>query len=211
MKTLNDYFEKIVCINLDKRQDRWDKVIDECSKHSIKIERFSAIDGDFLSSRSYLKQGELGCALSHLKIIEKAKNENLKNILILEDDVEFDADVNKKFFDYIVNLPEWDFLYLGANHALNNKCMSASESPVKVSENIYKLKEAYSMHCYAVQCSFFDKVLNFQNNLHAPIDVLYSQLHKQSRSYVIYPSLAWQAEGFSDIQKKYVDYDFLKK
>ena len=25
MKTLNDYFDKIVCINLDRRPDRWEE------------------------------------------------------------------------------------------------------------------------------------------------------------------------------------------
>lgn len=208
-KTLNDYFEKIICINLDKRPDRWLSVLDECSKNSISVERFSAIDGKALHSSLYLKQGEIGCAMSHLAVIQRAKQEKLKNILILEDDVRFCLDINTKFFQYIEDLPRWDFLYLGANHALNNKCMSSLNGPIKISNNIYKLKEAYAMHAIAVNETVYDLILELHNNLTKPIDVLYAGLQKQTQAYVLFPNLAWQAAGFSDIQEKEINYDFL--
>lgn len=45
MKTLNDYFQEIHCINLDKRTDRWEECLNEFNKHNLKVNRFSAVYG----------------------------------------------------------------------------------------------------------------------------------------------------------------------
>ena len=43
---INDYFDKIICINLDKRPDRWREVQSQFKKAGISVQRFSAIDGN---------------------------------------------------------------------------------------------------------------------------------------------------------------------
>ena len=45
MKTLNDFFEKIYCINLNRRMDRYKECVEEFKKINANVERFSAIDG----------------------------------------------------------------------------------------------------------------------------------------------------------------------
>ena len=42
---LNQYFDKIFCINLDSRSDRWEEAQKEFIKHSLNVERVSAIQG----------------------------------------------------------------------------------------------------------------------------------------------------------------------
>ena len=81
-KKVFDFFDKIYCLNLDKRTDRWDEAQDEFKSIGIfeKIERFSAIEKD---------PGWHGCRDSHIAIIEDSKLNGYKNVLVLEDDVKF--------------------------------------------------------------------------------------------------------------------------
>ena len=95
----------IVVVNLDRRTDRWNSTFNACrrswGKENPPIERFSAVDGKKISSFPYEfrgfekfarrkpKMGEIGCALSHLKIWKQVMERN-KDTLILEDDVWFE-------------------------------------------------------------------------------------------------------------------------
>ena len=44
--TINDYFQKAVCINLDRRPDRLQESQQQWDKHNLKVERVSATDGN---------------------------------------------------------------------------------------------------------------------------------------------------------------------
>ena len=101
---------KTFIVNLDRRPDRW-KNFNKNSLNFIKYERFSAVDGMKLVSTRQLQQifenndysmrrGMVGCFMSHIKLFVKLINEtdeNINSYLILEDDVEFQQDFEKKF------------------------------------------------------------------------------------------------------------------
>ena len=88
---MKKYFDKIYCINLDSRSDRWNQCIEEFKKVGIEdiVERFSA---------EQLIPGIAGCTKSHYEIIKQCKKNNFKNVLILEDDVTF---INSNFLETI--------------------------------------------------------------------------------------------------------------
>ena len=67
-------------INLETRPDRKEHVEKQMELIGIKATRFNAIR---------LKNGALGCSMSHLKILENAKKNNLEHVLIVEDDILF--------------------------------------------------------------------------------------------------------------------------
>jgi len=77
---MNRYFDKIYCINLNHRTDRWLESLQEFKKLGIDsdVERFEAHE---------LKPGIKGCTKSHYEIIKLAKKNKYKNVLIFEDDV----------------------------------------------------------------------------------------------------------------------------
>jgi glycosyl transferase family 25 len=210
MKTLNDYFEWIVCINLDRRLDRWKKASKIFNNLNLKVERIPAIDGTKEPKKYNLKPGELGCLLSHLNVIKIAKNTNKKNVLILEDDVEFCKNTISLFFEYEKELPNWDWIYLGGNHALNNKYMSPFNAPIQVSDHVYRVREIYSTHSYAIKETIYDDLINIIENTNAPLDVAYSNLHSKLKTYLFRPPLTWQYNDYSDIMEKTIDYSFLK-
>lgn len=93
-----DFFDAIYCINLDERTDRWKHCLVEFEKLGIsdRVIRFSAIKPThderwnrwttWGNSKKYPLIGAVGCAESHKAIIELAKENNLNNVLVLEDD-----------------------------------------------------------------------------------------------------------------------------
>ena len=104
---LNGYFDRIFCINLDSRPDRWESVSEQFSKHSIDVERISGIDGSKMNLEfpPEIKEGAVGCALSQFFAIKYAKQLNLKDFLLLEDDVEFHENINELFSKHIHEVP----------------------------------------------------------------------------------------------------------
>ena len=74
MKTINSHFNNIYCINLDRRTDRWEECLIEFKKHSLDVERFSAIDGKDLKSLPGLNSGQVGAIYSHMGVIQKCFN-----------------------------------------------------------------------------------------------------------------------------------------
>jgi GR25 family glycosyltransferase involved in LPS biosynthesis len=59
-------------------------------------------------------KGALGCLLSHLKVMQDAREKNYKSILILEDDFLFKNNFENEYLNAISFIPEnWDFIYFG--------------------------------------------------------------------------------------------------
>jgi glycosyl transferase family 25 len=200
---LNEYFDKIYCINLDERPDRWEECILEFKKIGItNIERFSAIKHE---------RGEIGCRESHIQIIEKCKKQNLKNVLIFEDDVLFLEENINYIEDTLNQLSEvdWDLFYLGATVDPNVSYFN------KIKKNLVSTNFAYTTHAYAINSTVFDKILD-EAPKYPIIDVFYCRnIVPLGRSLIMNPMVAIQKEGYSSIQKQQANYmwmiDFFNK
>lgn len=205
----NNFFDKIYCINLDRRVDRWDHFLKQSNRfHLENFERISAVDGNELNSSDYnspLSKGELGLLLTTTKIFEKAKEENIQRILILEDDCVFE----NKILDlqiYLNNLPEdWDMVYFGGNHNLHGDY----PQPIVVNDYVKKVLYTYSSHMIGFQNKIFDKIISLSKTNQFAIDVVYSMLQKENNCYTFYPRLSTQLVDYSDIQNKITDYNWL--
>ena len=200
---INEYFDKIYCINLDERTDRWEQAQKEFIKLGIvDVERFSAVRHE---------KGAIGCRESHLKIIKKVKELGLRNVLIFEDDVlVLEEAINsvEKSLDEL-NTLEWDLFYFGATIDPNVGRLT------KISDNLVKTNFAYTTHAYAVNGVIFDLILD-QAPLHGIIDVFYCRyIVPRGNSYIINPMLCIQQESYSDIEKHHSNYwwmiDFFNK
>jgi GR25 family glycosyltransferase involved in LPS biosynthesis len=215
---INDYFDKIYCINLDRRTDRWDLCLKEFEKYGLNVERFSATDGNTENyNLGYPYDNELAGSFSHLNVIKMAKELNLNNVLILEDDVEFIENANELFDDYIKQLPkDWYGLQFGGNHVYG---LQRTPSP-----NIAKMNRSYAIHAYALNKDSFDIVIEYMTKKINDVikngksvikesvaaDYFIADLHRILNFYCFIPHLAWQKDDYSDIQKKNVNYNFLK-
>lgn len=215
---LNEYFDKIYCINLDRRTDRWEECQKIFNKLKLNVERFSAVDGNETNYKlGYPYDNELAGSISHTKVIEKAKELNLKKVLILEDDVDFVDDLEKLFTESIKEVPNnWDGLLFGGNHVGGGSM---------VGKNVMKVNRSYALHCYGLDAKTYDETIDYmdsriQNVIDNGKDVIkqsvaadyfMADLHRINNWYCFRPPLAWQRSGFSDIQKTVMDYDFLRK
>lgn len=200
MVDLKKYFDKIYCINLDKRPDRYDKFIAEINKFGLTdIERYSGIDGNTILNDSPLLNGELGILTTHMGIIQKSYDEGLKNVLILEDDVTFTNELIK-LDEYMQSVPEnWDMIYFGGNHLYG-------KPPLRVNDKIIKLNFSVAIQCVAIKNTIFETILAILPHKKKAVDTYYAQLQNGYNAYGFYPNMAKQSVGFSDIQNKVVDY-----
>ncbi|MBL4672307.1 MAG: PqqD family peptide modification chaperone [Arenicella sp.] len=105
------FFDAIYCINLDRDEDRWAAVKAQFDQLGIahRVRRFSAIETP--------GNHHIGCALSHRAIIQAASIDRHKNVLVLEDDVIFDATTLADLTNSLAEAKaeSWDILYLGGH------------------------------------------------------------------------------------------------
>jgi len=206
METINTYYDNIYCVNLNKRHDKWELCLAEFDKHNItNVERLSAVDGkltEIVASNKDLWPGEVGCILSHLKILKDIVKNGYERTLVLEDDIEFKEDANTLFSEYIKQVPEdWDLLYLCGNHHNMN---------TPLTENVHSVKQTYTTSSYSITLEMAKTLIPRLEKMDIQVDVMYSQLQPSHNCYVFRPHIAWQRAGYSDIQDGWHDYPFLK-
>lgn len=233
------FFDKIFVINLDHRTDRWNAVVKEFERIGItNYERFSAKRPNFSDipenhynrmtsparfkilgkdesgrvigtwNESYI-QGSIGCKMSHFEIVKIAKERNYQNVLIFEDDVVFNGSpekINEIMSGVVGELKpiRWDLCYLSGNHLV---------PPVKKEGNefIAQVSNTLTTHAYAINRSVYDIVLQMMD-IGAEIDVFYIAIQGQLKnSFCSINKIATQAEGFSDVLNRNVDYSEILK
>jgi GR25 family glycosyltransferase involved in LPS biosynthesis len=202
MKGIN----KIFCINLERRPDRRELAENEFSRFFLDFEFFKGVDGHTLDIKSKIKPGHVGCVLSHLNLFKHIKNLEGDIFMIAEDDVVFSDDFIEKYDRLIESVPDdWNLLYFGGNHNSLKLDM--------VSENIHRLHKTYTTHCYLVKKSCIDFLISeFETDkiFDSEVDVHLANVQSKIPCYGFTPSIAWQRDGFSDIEMRNVDYNFLK-
>jgi hypothetical protein len=203
-KKFFNYFDRAVCINLPSRPDRKLNFITQCEKYNLgNFDFFNAIDGNTLSNPNPISNGNFGLILSNIKILKKAKEDNLNSILIMEDDCDF----NDKIINidsYLDKLPDdWDMFYLGGNH---NTWWGGSIPPYEINDKIIKLHNTFTTHFVVIKSKMFEILIEELSTFSNPIDVIYTKIQKKYNVYCTKDTIATQKEGFSNIENKYVDY-----
>jgi hypothetical protein len=121
--------DKIFCISLDRRPDRWSAFI---SAHKDKpdflsqIEKISAIDGRLLNiPKKYRRySGAYGCLYSHWRVAEKILSSRIQRVLVLEDGCRLRSsivDLATYLSDTIA--AQIDYIHLGRSDSLSRMYM----------------------------------------------------------------------------------------
>lgn len=205
-KCLTDFFDISYCINLDRRKDRWDECEKIFNSYKLKIKRYAAEDGKNLPA-SKISSGALGLIHTNINILTEAKINNFKSILIVEDDVKFYNSISRieKYFEFLPD--DWDMIYFGGNHNLH----MGEAYPAVINEHVLKLHHTYTTHCIGIKNSAYDIILQSLESKDKPLDVVYASLQKKLNVYCFTPIVASQREGYSDIEMKHINYDWLIK
>jgi len=203
---LNNLFPHKLCINLDRRADRWERVQTEFARHGLDdVRRFSARDGNALVLPSHWKHtaGAYGCLLSHVHVVQEARELGHESVLIFEDDAVLDPEFEAKFASFVAELPaDWDMLYFGALH---------KDEPVRISDHIYRITNANSTYAYALKASVFDAFIELNQRAEHVLDVNACVLQQRFKCYCFMPNLAWVQSEYSDVQNRLERHWYLEK
>ena len=210
MNVLNQFFDKIYCINLDSRTDRWNECQQMFSKYNLEVERFSAFEPN-IEATCCINNKKFSLIRTHREIIKICKENDINNVLIFEDDVEFcdylpnytKSSFEERFNNSISYLPtDWNVLYLGCGNYTNNRSFVGGE--------LYKIGYGLTTHAIAINKNFYDVILNKLESPFQELDTIYCELLHKHNCFSYYPNLISQRASFSDIENKHVNYDGLR-
>ena len=160
MKSIIEYFDRSYIINLADRVDRRRDVVREFRRSGIHIpnERVSFYTATRpTDSGNFVTLGMRGCFTSHLEVLEDAKRDNLRNVLVFEDDVSF-RDVGVDFQNRLLedlSRRHWDLLWLGY---LKPDNVALSGPLARWSNDIL------GAHCYAVNGPFIGAMAQYMRD-----------------------------------------------
>lgn len=193
---LNDHFEKVICINLRRREDRWENVQKQCMEYGFEVERFDAYDSK-THPMDGKPNGNFGCTSSHRAVLELCAFHKWKSCLILEDDFQIvDTSFNEMLEEMMKDVPPYDMLYLGGHYG---------EQPVaRVNSCVIRIGRMLTTSSYAVTWQFARKIAPYISGI-GPIDSLYGGFHRANRCYIFSPRLMVQYPNVSDLQDRFMD------
>jgi len=194
-------------INIDARTDRLATVTKHFKKHFNIIKTSAVYITDSIKEKEYpaikLKNGQIGCGLSHVNIIKHALKNKLPSVLILEDDCMPTKHFSnwfpiKKWLDS--NLDKWD-IYIGGNC----KYYYDKDKDKKTIQPICKLDNEIKLYYTDIMCFQFmyvnsrayKRFITWENNMDIPIDGWPDKLNMITISSV--PFIAVQEISYSNI------------
>lgn len=207
MNSITD-IKNVFYINLDTRPDR--KAHVEIQLQNIGInnsQRFNAI-------KMNNGNGAIGCSMSHLKLIEYAKANNLDHILIVEDDILFTNPYLfvTQFNKFLSNHKNFDMLLIAGNNL---------PPYTIIDDTCVQVKQCQTTTGYLVKNHYYDKLIsNYKigilkllkephNHRFYAIDKYWFNLQAVDKWYLIIPLSVTQREDYSDIEKRQTNYSLV--
>jgi glycosyl transferase, family 25 len=204
-----DYFDRIIVINLPNRPDRKKFITRELENFNIptssrKVKIFSAIRPHSLEG--FPSIGAYGCFLSHYTALKQARDDGMRRVLIMEDDLKISEHFREQESEILSELQkiDWAFVYLG--HVIPT--IELDQKPLQ----IYK-KPILCSHFVGVNHSILDLLILFlEQVMQRPeghpdggpmhVDGAYSTFRQQNPNIVTLvanPSMGKQRSSRSDI------------
>ena len=190
---------KAFVINLDSRKKRFKEMRQAFKAFGIDCERFPAIRHE---------RGALGCTLSHLALIARAKEKGWPYVMVLEDDC--DLREAMKQWPLIAAFLEqeqeqWDVFFGGVIFMHPIKKIATLAPGLSMIEGLLPL----AAHFMIYHQSSYDRLLGWHQwsvmpDEHKPAIDIIIQL-SQVKTWTTSPFLAWQKPHFSDVLKEMND------
>lgn len=217
IKSITD-IKHCLYINLASRPDRKQHIEEELRGVGLNPTRFNAIK---------LKNGRIGCSMSHLKCLQIAKKNNWSHVMICEDDLKI---LNRQTF---VNSMNTFFRMHGdgdgdghgdnssANSTWNVLLLAGNNVPPykKIDDTCIQVSHCQTTTGYIVKMNYYDTLIDnirtgIENLMKMPdqhiiyaIDKYWIKLQKQHTWYMLAPVVAVQREDYSDIEERKTNYE----
>uniref|UniRef100_A0A6C0EBS6 Glycosyl transferase family 25 domain-containing protein n=1 Tax=viral metagenome TaxID=1070528 RepID=A0A6C0EBS6_9ZZZZ len=172
---LYNFFDKIICINLKSRPDRYESA-------TIEFKKLNINNVEFYFAEKSSKGGKYGCFESHINVIKKCYNKGYYNILIFEDDLRpsnfYNIELLNESIEFMKN-NNWDIFYLGYfifnEDATDNIILSYN----KKTDNIIQYNPC-STHTYCLNKKSMEKILSTYHNY---IGIIHYDIYLSNREY----------------------------
>ena len=201
MKSIHD-IKHAFYINLENRLDRKQHVEVQLNSIGISGTRFNACK---------MKNGAIGCSISHIKCLQTAIENHWDHVLICEDDITFlDPPLFKTQLNkFLEKNNEWDVILLAGNNVPPYK---------QVDDTCIQVSACQTTTGYIVNGHYMKRLLNnlktgllnlFKSPSHHrlyAIDKFWFHLQKVDKWFLIIPLTVIQQAGYSDIEKRNIDY-----
>lgn len=204
MTTIQSYFTKVFCINLQRRADR--RAHAEEQFRLLRIPLSSVEWFDAYDAADYGLTPMECCTLSHRSILHMAAHYKWPRTLIFEDDFEIrypstkcqnpiTEDAQELFSKIVTDVPgDWELLYLGAQYE--------SEPKGRISPHVVIPDRVLCTSSYGFTCGLARKVAP-HFHCGAPDTILSNMIEKGLfRAYVCQPRLFRQWGNYSDLEQK---------
>jgi GR25 family glycosyltransferase involved in LPS biosynthesis len=198
-------------INLETRPDRKIHIEQQLGDVGLKPIRFNAVK---------LKNGRIGCSMSHLKCIQIAKKNNWPYVMICEDDLmilnneTFVDHINKFFSMHGGSDSMWNMLLLAGNNVppyrkIDNTCIQVSHCQTTTG---YIVKQSYyDILSYNIKTGVENLMKTPDQHIIYAIDKFWIKLQKQHTWFMLAPVVAVQREDYSDIEERKTNYENIMK
>ena len=212
--TLNILFDSIFIINLPERKDRRTAVVRELARVGVglepgKVELFAAVRPE--QACGFPSPGVRGCFLSHLGVLLEAKRRNVRNVLVLEDDLAI-TPLMDRYIEALASAMDrqgWDFLYLGHVEKVE------SGGPLELLPCTRPLVTA---HFYAVSGKVLERLIDYLQRVlgREPGDPAGGPMHLDGAlsmfraanpdvvTLIAQPNLGWQRPSRSDLHSTWL-------
>ncbi|XP_017570117.1 procollagen galactosyltransferase 2 [Pygocentrus nattereri] len=174
-------FDEIYLINLERREDRRERMLRSLEVLGIEVTLSDAVDGKALNSSQLqalgiemlpdyqdpysgrvLTRGEVGCFLSHYNIWTQVVKQQQQQVLVLEDDVRFELNFKSRLNTIMEDAKRaqlnWDLIYVGRKRLQ----VKRPENWVKGVKNLVNPDYSYWTLGYALSLQGAKKLLDAQ-------------------------------------------------
>lgn len=204
-------------INLEERKDRVKHFENLKNNYPFfkNIIRFNAIRNE---------NGAIGCGLSHIKVLTKLLECQDEYMMVIEDDLCILNDNNYndfvKYFENIRNEMQWDIILLtprGEKKYIDNGLQNNYNTNMH-NNHFFEIVNSQTTTGYIIKKSFIPILINnlkqsiqglikkLDPNTYA-IDQYWKRLQNDNHFYYFNKIFAGQLIGYSDIEKRYINYN----
>lgn len=158
---------KIFIINLASSTRRRATISAQCDATGLDYEFINAVNGHILTEAEIaqhtravnyaFKPGEIGCALSHITVYRRMKDEKIAQALILEDDALFTEQLSAVLSSPVMQLPKNSptlVLLSGVNRYIDKAIAAVTETA-----HLYPVYSATTAHAYVINLEAATRLL----------------------------------------------------
>ena len=181
-----DFFDRLYCVSLRERADRRQSALKEFAKAGL------ADRVEFVLGERHPYNIEQGVYESHMLCLRKGLEAGARNIVVFEDDIEFDRfdpERLKNCTDFLRQHPKWKVLLLGALIRASSKTANPCVQKVRYQS----LTHAYALNWHYAETLAYEPWQGIVN------DTLFRPLTDDV--YALYPMCAFQKYFTSDNYK----------